>query len=174
MARPETKIDPENGPIGLFASKLRDLRKQSGSPTYRDLAKKTNYSVATLSEAARGCRRPTLDVTLAYIDACGGDREEWIRHWRELDRTLKSDSGTLQATRPASISRPSPSVSPQLESRPSRNVAAPSLTAAPPAPTPPGRDTGHGHDSAFANTSNWTFFLLGAILALATSITFFN
>jgi hypothetical protein len=85
VARPEWPIDPAAGPLQSFAFALRKVRADAGNPTYRALAKSAGYSAATLSEAARGVRKPTLDVVLAYVGACHGDVEEWRRRWEQLD-----------------------------------------------------------------------------------------
>ncbi|TDC10270.1 XRE family transcriptional regulator [Streptomyces sp. 8K308] len=81
MGRPERPLDPSTGPIARFAAGLRELRHAAGSPSYRELARRSNYSVTTLSEAAGGRRLPTLDVTLAFVEACGGEAEEWRHTW---------------------------------------------------------------------------------------------
>ncbi|GAA2230448.1 XRE family transcriptional regulator [Streptomyces nogalater] len=82
MPRRERPLDVEDGPLLEFATKLRKVREQAGSPTYRDLARRAHYSIATLSAAAGGRQLPTLAVTLAYVRACGGDEREWERIWR--------------------------------------------------------------------------------------------
>lgn len=84
MARRPRPVDPDEGPLQAFAYDLRQLREKAGSPTYRVLAGKAGYSPATLSEAARGQRRPSLDVTMAYVGACGGDPDEWRLRWHDL------------------------------------------------------------------------------------------
>ncbi|MFC8870177.1 hypothetical protein ACFUAC_21420 [Streptomyces sp. NPDC057148] len=42
-----------------FADGLRQLRREAGSPTYREMSRRAGYSAPTLSGAARasGCRR---------------------------------------------------------------------------------------------------------------------
>lgn len=65
-----------------FAHELRGLRRSSGTPTYREMARLTDYSAPTLSAAAAGERLPSLPVALAYASACGGDRAEWEKRWR--------------------------------------------------------------------------------------------
>ncbi|QUH03946.1 helix-turn-helix domain-containing protein [Saccharopolyspora erythraea] len=94
MPRPERPLD--NGPLAEFAAELRLLREKAGSPRYRELAQWTHYSVTTLSEAAGGKRLPTLAVTLAYVQACGGDRQEWEQRWQEVTAALaaRNDSAT--------------------------------------------------------------------------------
>jgi hypothetical protein len=57
-------------------------------PGYRELAERTRFSVSALAAAARGERLPSLKVTLAYVDACGGDREQWKRRWEDLRHRL--------------------------------------------------------------------------------------
>ncbi len=65
-----------------FAAELRALRESVGRPTYRTMADKVPFSVTALSQAAAGRQLPTLAVTLAYVDVCGGDPREWERRWR--------------------------------------------------------------------------------------------
>ncbi|HEU5353947.1 MAG TPA: hypothetical protein VFU65_05780, partial [Actinocrinis sp.] len=48
-------------------------------------------SASTLGEAAGGVRKPSLDVTLAFVGACGGDVEAWQDRWQELDRQLTAE-----------------------------------------------------------------------------------
>jgi WD40 repeat protein len=81
VPRRERPLDVEDGPLLEFATRLRALREQAGRPTYRDLARRAHYSIATLSGAAGGRQLPTLAVTLAYVRACGGDEREWERIW---------------------------------------------------------------------------------------------
>ncbi|MFF4851465.1 XRE family transcriptional regulator [Streptomyces sp. NPDC001194] len=95
MARKERPLEGEDGPLRQFAAALRHLRHEAGSPPYRDLAARAHYSVATLSGAASGRRLPSLDVTLSYVRACGGDAREWERRWHDVAVRLSA-----QAPRP--------------------------------------------------------------------------
>ncbi len=88
MPRRERPLDPGDGELLRFAGDLRRLRREAGSPTYRTLADRAHYSPAALSEAAGGRKLPTLDVTLAYVRACGGDAEGWRRRWNALAAEL--------------------------------------------------------------------------------------
>jgi transcriptional regulator with XRE-family HTH domain len=92
MARQERPVDPTAGPLQSLAYDLRKLRVENGGPTYRALARKTGYSASTLSEAASGNRKPTLDVLLAYVGALNGDQEVWRERWAALDDTSESAS----------------------------------------------------------------------------------
>ncbi|MFJ2582399.1 helix-turn-helix domain-containing protein [Kitasatospora aureofaciens] len=77
MGRQEQPLDAGDGPLVLFALELRELRRQAGSPPYRQLAARTNYSASTLAEAAAGRRLPSDGVLAAFVTACGGDPVEW-------------------------------------------------------------------------------------------------
>ncbi|MEV4616086.1 hypothetical protein AB0K43_26355 [Kitasatospora sp. NPDC049258] len=91
MARKPRPIDPTEGPLQAFAYDLRGVREEAGSPTYRVLAGRAGFAATTLSDAAGGVRQPSLEVTLAYVGACGGDVELWERRWHELDRRLAGE-----------------------------------------------------------------------------------
>src|SRR5262245_34697688 len=84
VPRPERELDPEADPLQRFAFELRQLRRHAGGPTYRELARRANYSHHVLAEAAGGVRLPTLAATLAYVEACGGQRAEWEGRWRAV------------------------------------------------------------------------------------------
>ncbi|WP_157252776.1 AAA family ATPase [Nonomuraea typhae] len=76
-------MDPVDGPVAAFAVALRKLREDAGGPSYRVMAARVPCSAATLAQAAAGAKLPTLPVTLAYVDACGGDRELWRGRWEQ-------------------------------------------------------------------------------------------
>ncbi|WP_188197376.1 nSTAND1 domain-containing NTPase [Nonomuraea sp. SYSU D8015] len=88
MGRPERKLDPDNDPLHRFAHELRRLREDAGRPSYRELSKRAGFSVTALSEAAGGTVMPSLAVTLAYVQACGGDQDTWRERWESLAREL--------------------------------------------------------------------------------------
>ncbi|MEU0877253.1 helix-turn-helix domain-containing protein [Lentzea sp. NPDC005914] len=81
MPRKERPLDAGDTAVLTFARELRSLRERAGKPTYRQLSSLTHYSEAALSQAAGGRKLPTLQVTLAYVRACGGSEEEWERRW---------------------------------------------------------------------------------------------
>jgi hypothetical protein len=84
VGRPDNQVDAGAGALPRFARDLRQLRRGGGRPTYRTLAGRTHYPALSLAEAAAGTRLPTLEVTLAYVDACGGDVDEWRGRWQTL------------------------------------------------------------------------------------------
>jgi len=98
VGRPERPLDPRDGPLSRFALALRQLRAAAGYPTYRTLAKAALYSPSVLSSAASGTAFPTLQVTLAYAKACGGDATEWSHRWAT---TAAEPSATETAAEPS-------------------------------------------------------------------------
>ncbi|MEU0479146.1 helix-turn-helix domain-containing protein [Streptosporangium sp. NPDC006013] len=99
MGRRERPLDPADGPVPGFAYALRKLRQEAGGITYRDMARRVGYSVTTLSQAAAGERLASLQIVLAYVEACGGDLAEWETRWRgvtaELAREMRDDDGAV-------------------------------------------------------------------------------
>lgn len=90
--RPEKALDPQAGPTARFAGELRALRRAAGSVAYRELSVRAGYSVTALSQAAAGNRLPSLPVTLAYAEVCGGDRTQWERRWREAEAEAEAEA----------------------------------------------------------------------------------
>lgn len=88
MPRPERPLGPGEDVLVAFAAELRLLREEAGSPGYRELARRAHYSASTLSEAAGGRELPSLAVTLAYVEACGGDRAAWETRWGSVAAEL--------------------------------------------------------------------------------------
>jgi hypothetical protein len=81
--RPEGPLDPAAGAVANLAARLRQLREDAGRPSYRQLARTAYYSHSALSQAAAGRVLPSLAVTLAFVQACGGNRQEWTARWHE-------------------------------------------------------------------------------------------
>ena len=95
MGRPERPLGSSASPIVTFARDLRTLRAAAGNPSYREMARTALFAPSVLSSAASGYRLPTLQVTLAFVGVCGGDRVEWERRWRALrDRADQLDQGS--------------------------------------------------------------------------------
>jgi tetratricopeptide (TPR) repeat protein len=94
--------------LAAFAHDLRVLREAAGNPPYRALAKRAGYSATTLSVAASATVMPSLDVTLAYVQACGGDAAAWRARWRELSDVMRLaaviGSGAQATPAPAAVS----------------------------------------------------------------------
>lgn len=93
MGRAERPLDDGDGPLSEFAEDLRQLRVRAGRPAYRELSRRAHYSAAALSEAASGRKLPSLALTRAYVEACGGDTEGWTRRWHDLAAELVTGNG---------------------------------------------------------------------------------
>src|SRR3954463_1113750 len=87
MSRPESTID-NIGPVADFARQLRLLR-QYAALTLRQLATRTGLSTATLSVAAAGQKLPTWEVTKTYVQACGGDLDDWRVRWEYAGQSFR-------------------------------------------------------------------------------------
>ncbi|MGP3924688.1 nSTAND1 domain-containing NTPase [Streptomyces sp. 8N616] len=94
MPRGERPLDAGDSAVLRFAADLRRLRRKAGSPTYRVLAERAHYAVATLSEAAGGRKLPSLAVALAYVRACGGDADAWERRWHSVAAELAAEAAS--------------------------------------------------------------------------------
>src|SRR3954468_15066960 len=113
MPRPERELDGATEAVRESPAPLRQLRDAAGRPGYRELARRAHYSAATLSEAAGGRRLPTLTVTLAYVQACGGDGQEWTARWRTAQTGGQLSEAAAPAEEPAQPYRGLPSYEPQ-------------------------------------------------------------
>jgi transcriptional regulator with XRE-family HTH domain len=103
--RPE-KLAESRSAYAEFCGSLRELMVQKGI-SYRQLAEMTNYSRSSLADAARGDRLPTLELTLAFVSACGGSTQEWRRRWTELrNQAIHADASRLSPGEIASSLRP--------------------------------------------------------------------
>ncbi|WP_173134775.1 WD40 repeat domain-containing protein [Kibdelosporangium persicum] len=67
------------------------MRLRAGQPGYRELSRRAHYSATALAEAAGGQTLPSLTVTLAYVQACGGDPQVWETRYRALAEELTPD-----------------------------------------------------------------------------------
>ncbi|MFC5180718.1 helix-turn-helix domain-containing protein [Actinomadura harenae] len=160
MGRPERPLDRDAGPVPAFADELRKLRRKAGSPSYRVLAARANYSHTVLSDATRGERLPTLAVTLAFVRACGGDPAEWEARWhlhRQVAEGLLAPSTTNTAGPADTIDVAAADTAASGTSVPAKDAASPEDAAPPthgtpgppartaasvPGGTPPGRPAG--------------------------------
>jgi transcriptional regulator with XRE-family HTH domain len=91
MGRSEQPLGSDGSALRDFALELRSLRRSSNL-TYAQLADRASYSTSSLQEAAAGRSLPTLNLTQAFVGACGGDITAWTSYWRDVRRLL--DAGT--------------------------------------------------------------------------------
>jgi len=120
MPRTENQLDPDAGPLAAFACDLRALRESSGYPSYRVLAKRAGFSASTLSVAASGVALPSLDVTLAYVQACGGDPGQWRERWESL--AMQQPCRAEAATCDEPDAQPVPRTDAQMPREPARAI----------------------------------------------------
>jgi hypothetical protein len=71
-----------------FADDLLRLRNEAGVRSFRALEKTAHYSRTTLAKATTGDELPSLDVTLKFVQACGGDLDEWRARWLSLQQSM--------------------------------------------------------------------------------------
>jgi transcriptional regulator with XRE-family HTH domain len=93
MSRPENTIN-SIGPVADFAQQLRLLR-QHAALSLRQLAASTGLSTATLSVAAAGQKLPTWEVTKTYVQACGGDADDWRVRWEYAGQSCRLVPATV-------------------------------------------------------------------------------
>ncbi|MDX2972350.1 helix-turn-helix domain-containing protein [Kribbella solani] len=78
--------------LARFSAELQELLRDSRFTSFRELARHLHYSHELVARTARGKEIPSLEATLAFVRACGGDPEEWEAKWRALPRNQKSVS----------------------------------------------------------------------------------
>lgn len=100
MGRHEQPVAP--GVLNDFATALRALRAAAGSPAYREMSRRAQYSSSALSAAASGQSLPTLELTLAYVRACGGEEREWRERWQTAAAAAKPPRPDAPPPAPAS------------------------------------------------------------------------
>jgi len=105
MGRPEKPVNTSGGIATQFARELRELRARAGNPTYREMARSAMFSSSVLSSAASGNRMPSLQVTLAFVAACGGDDEDVRRHWHAATSGYTQAPFGARKRRPALFQR---------------------------------------------------------------------
>jgi hypothetical protein len=98
MGRPEEPLDRDGSPVREFAFWLRDLRRRAGL-TYDQLGKNAHYATSTVQAATAGSRLPTLRVTMAFVEACGGDQGEWREYWTLVRRGTRTAGSSSRSPR---------------------------------------------------------------------------
>lgn len=129
MARPERPLDPSVGPIAAFATELRKLRAEAGSPKYLQMARRTGRSRTALAEAAGGDHLPTWETVEAFVTACGADPSTWYQAWEEAKEAARSGApaSLLPAAEPDHIPVAVPGDESDHEARPERKPRSPQV-----------------------------------------------
>jgi tetratricopeptide (TPR) repeat protein len=113
-----------------FATRLRELRRECGQPTYRTLSGLAHCGSGSLSEAASGRRLPTWETTRGYVSGClrhagragelGAVLPVWRHAWEEA--TLLERAHRAPPAPQAAPPRPAPQAAPP---RPAPQAAPP-------------------------------------------------
>ncbi|WP_328341524.1 DUF2690 domain-containing protein [Micromonospora sp. NBC_00421] len=83
-----------------FVADLARLRRDAGQPSLRKMSSTAHYSHTALASVLSGSRFPSLELTMAFVRACGGDEATWRARWhRESAPSQETGSAT---PRPAS------------------------------------------------------------------------
>jgi hypothetical protein len=90
----------ENTGLDQFLADLRKLRQRAGQPSLRVMSRTAHYSHTALSGVLSGGRLPSLDLTLAFVRACGGDESEWRARWGRVRNQLDAADGMATAPSP--------------------------------------------------------------------------
>lgn len=84
--------------IDGFVDRLRRLREDAGTPSFREMAKRSGaISHATLHDALQGARMPSWETTVEFARACGADPEELRAEWERADGAVRSSCDDGQA-----------------------------------------------------------------------------
>lgn len=79
----------------MFAQRLRALRAEHGSPTYRKMSIDAGLAYSTLADGVRGDHMPTWKFTEAYLRGCGVVDDEEVREWRRAWQMASDNSKTM-------------------------------------------------------------------------------
>ncbi len=110
-------------PVAAFAGRLRELQRESGGPSVRDIENSLRaagkpFSRSTINDKLAGVSKPSWEFVEAFVRMCSGwgpgprrpDRlDDWRRHFQELLVALARQSSQVNptaATRAGSTSAP--------------------------------------------------------------------
>lgn len=99
------KVAPGNAGLAAFVADLERLRRDAGQPSLRRMSQTCHYSHTALSSVLSGMRLPSQELTLAFVQACGGDEEAWRVRW-EREHALLCGTGTANGHRGPTRRRP--------------------------------------------------------------------
>jgi hypothetical protein len=74
--------------IKRFANRLRWARRQDGDPSYRELRRRTSYSISSISRVLSGKSFPRWEFTEVFLRACHVPEPQingqWRNRWIEI------------------------------------------------------------------------------------------
>lgn len=100
--------------INQLVQALIDLRQTSGTPSFREMARRSGcISHTTLHDAVQGHRLPTWITVEQFVLACGGETRLWRTDWERANRVVHRRSGLgIPAPSPELAPAPAPAPSP--------------------------------------------------------------
>jgi plasmid maintenance system antidote protein VapI len=106
MPRDRTAPEEMTGPPELrrLATDLQELIGEDR--TYKAVAALVHASEPTISQACRGARRPTWEITSKIVQVCGDDPEKWRARWEAADTARSRRDEPEQRQAPASSATP--------------------------------------------------------------------
>lgn len=96
------RLDPDAGPLPKLAYDLNRLREQAGL-SLEEMAARTNFAKPTLSKVTDGHKLPSEGPFIAYVTACGGDRDHWLERRRQVAAQLQSASTAIVVSQGAQV-----------------------------------------------------------------------
>lgn len=88
-----------DGPRAQLALRLRALRDATGL-TLREVAARSGYSAAALSNAERGRHVPSWGLVESFVGACGADPAQWRQLWEIARDDATPAKDTAEAAMP--------------------------------------------------------------------------
>lgn len=143
-----------------FVEQLSRLRQNAGTPSFREMAKRSGaISHATLHDALQGVRMPSWETTVEFAKACGSDPRELRSEWEQAVAIVRA---TCQAQEPGTRT-PDADVVTEIVAGPTTEAAGPPEQAG---PTPPSTD----HPPTRRPVISWA--ICAAAVALALGLAF--
>jgi hypothetical protein len=105
----ETLAARQEREITEFVAALRELRDDAGRPSFRTMAAAAHYSHTALSGVLSGGRLPSLELTIAFVRACGGDEDAWRSRWHRANERINPPMAQQSAVTAASRRASAPS-----------------------------------------------------------------
>lgn len=82
--------------IDGFAAQLRELRASVGSPSFREMSRRSGaISYTTLHDAVQGIRLPSWATTAEFVKACGADPATYRSQWASADRDVRAAASQI-------------------------------------------------------------------------------
>ena len=95
-ARPAEARKQRARAIDCFAGQLRDLRASVGSPSFREMSRRSGaISYTTLHDAVQGIRLPSWGTTAEFVKACGADPAAYRSQWEAANRDVRAATSQI-------------------------------------------------------------------------------